>query len=129
VSGGAVEVIIILLDVLPVIALAIGQAEQTLFEDRVLAVPQSNGKAQSLVVVADPGEAVFTPVIGARAGLVVGEIVPRIAVLAIVLSDRAPLAFAEVRPPLLPRHPLFPRFVETQLLRRLVLGHHRMLPR
>jgi hypothetical protein len=42
--------------------------------------------------------------IGARAGLVVREVVPRIAVLTVVLAHRAPLAFAEVgRPPLFPR--------------------------
>jgi hypothetical protein len=89
VSGSAVEVIIIFLDVLPLIALAIGEGEEPLFEDRVLAVPQDNGKAQSLVVVADLGEAVFAPVISTRAGLVVGEIVLCIAVLTVVLADRA----------------------------------------
>jgi hypothetical protein len=62
-----VEVIIILLDVLPVIALAFGWAEQPLLEDRVLAVPQGDGKAQPLVIVAEPGEPVFAPVIGERA--------------------------------------------------------------
>ena len=39
VSRCAVQVIIILLDVLPVIALAIGQPERPLLEYRVLAVP------------------------------------------------------------------------------------------
>ena len=53
VGRGAVEVIIIFFDVLPVVALAIGQAEQPLLEDRVLAVPQRDGKAQPLVVVAE----------------------------------------------------------------------------
>src|SRR5271166_5172937 len=129
----AVEVEIILLDVLAVIALAVSQAEQPLLEDRVLAIPQRQGKTQPLVVVAEPGEAVLTPVIGARAGLIVGEIVPRIAVLAVVLADRAPLAFAEIRAPLLPRHPLLPRLVETQFIRRLRrcgaggLGHRLLL--
>ena len=94
----AVEVIIVFLDVFAVIAFAIRQAEQPLLEDRVLAVPQSNGKTQPLVVVAEAGEAVLTPVIGARASLVVGKVVPSIAVLAVVLADRAPLALAEIRP-------------------------------
>src|SRR6516164_4554150 len=65
------------------------------------------------MVVADPGKAVLAPVISARASLVVGEIVPRIAVVAVILADRAPLALAEVWPPLLPRHPLLPILVET----------------
>src|SRR5215813_13628039 len=99
VGRGAVEVIVILLDVLPVIGLAIGQAVHPLLEDRVLAVPQGERKAQSLLVVADTGEAVLAPVIGARPGLIMSEVVPRIAVLAIVLADRAPLALAQIRPP------------------------------
>jgi len=49
----------ILLYVLAVIALAVGQAEQALLEDRVLAVPQGKGKAEPLVVVAEPGEAIL----------------------------------------------------------------------
>jgi len=40
----AVEVIIIFFDVFPMIALGIGQAERPLLEDRVLAMPQGNGK-------------------------------------------------------------------------------------
>ena len=62
---GAVEIEVIFLDVLPVIALAIGQAEQSLLEDRVLAVPQGDSKTEPLVLVADPGEAILTPVISA----------------------------------------------------------------
>ena len=38
------------------------------------------------------------PLGGARAGLVVGEIVPRTAVLAVILADRAPLAFHRATP-------------------------------
>src|SRR5262249_32635798 len=109
VGRGAVEVIVIFLDVLAVIGLAVGQAEYPFLEDRVLAVPQGQRKAQSLLVVADPGEAVLAPVIGARASLIVAEIVPRIPALAVILADRPPLAFAEAGPPLPPRHPFFPR--------------------
>ena len=97
------------------IAFAVSQAEQPLLEDRVLAVPQCEGKTQPLVVVAQPGETVFAPVLGPRAGLVVGEIVPRIAVAAVILAHRAPLAFAEVRSPLLPRHAVLARLVQTLL--------------
>jgi hypothetical protein len=68
-SGYAIEIIIIFLDVLAVITLGIGQAKQSLLEDRVLAVPQSERKAEPLVVVTKAGEAVLTTVIGARARL------------------------------------------------------------
>ena len=46
VSGRAVQVVIIFLDVLPVIALAVGHAEHPLLDYRVLAVPQRQRKTQ-----------------------------------------------------------------------------------
>src|SRR5262249_57056 len=61
----------------------------------------------------DAGEPVLAPVIGARASLIVAEIVPGIPVSAVVLADGAPLAFAEIRPPLPPRHSRFPGFVQA----------------
>src|SRR5271165_6475686 len=96
----AVEVKVVFFDILAVVALAVGQAEQPLLQYRVLAVPQGEGETQPLVVVAKTGEAVLTPVVGARASLIVGEVVPRVAVLAVVLAHRAPLALAEIRTPL-----------------------------
>ena len=47
----AVEVEVVFLDVLAVIALAVGQAEQAFLEDRVLSIPQGQGEAQPLLVV------------------------------------------------------------------------------
>ena len=51
------------------VALAVGQAEEPFLEDRVLAVPEREGEAEPLLVVGDPGQSVFAPAIGARAGL------------------------------------------------------------
>ena len=98
----AVEVEPVLLDVLAVIALAVGKAEHPLFEDRVRTVPDGQGQAQALALVADAGNPVFAPLVGARARLVVGERIPRVAPATLVLADRAPLALAQVRPPRLP---------------------------
>ena len=98
-----VEVEVVFLDVLAVIALAVGQAEQPLLENRVLAVPQGQREAEPLLVVGDAGQAIFAPAIGARAGLVVAEIVPGIAAFAIVLADGAPLSFAQIGSPFFPR--------------------------
>src|SRR5215469_2120737 len=129
----AVEIEIIVLDVLAVIGLAVGETENPFLQDRVLAVPQRKREAQALPVVADARQPVLAPVIGARAGLVVAEIVPSIAVLAVVLAHRAPLALAQIRPPLPPRHAVLARLVETCLLggllrpRGCTLGH-RALP-
>ena len=69
--GVRVEVEVVLLHVLAVVALAVGQAEQPLLEDRILAVPQRQREAEQLLVVADAGEAVLAPAVGARARLVV----------------------------------------------------------
>ena len=113
----AVEVEVVLLDVLAVVALAVGQAEQAFLEDRVLAVPQGQGEAEPLLVVGDAGQAVLAPAVGAGAGLVVAEVVPGVAALAVVLADGAPLSFAEVRPPLLPGDLLLARFFEPVVFR------------
>jgi len=98
----AVQVEIILLDVLAVVALTVGQAEEPFLQDGILAVPQRQGEAETLVVVGDAGQAVLAPAVGAGAGLVVIEVVPGVAALAVVLADSAPLAFAQVGAPLLP---------------------------
>ena len=97
--GVRVEVEVVLLDVLAVVALVAGQAEQALLEDRVAPVPQREREADPLVAVADAGEAVLVPAIGARSRVIVREVVPRGAVGAVVLADGAPGALAEVRAP------------------------------
>ena len=98
----AVEVEVILLDVFAMVAFAVGQPEQAFLENRVFAVPQRHAEAQQLHVVGDAGQTVFAPVIGARAGLIVGEVVPRVAVLAVVLANCSPLPLAKVGSPLPP---------------------------
>jgi len=54
-----VEVEVVLLDVLAVVALAVGEAEEALLEDGILSVPEGQGKAQPLLVVGIPRQAVF----------------------------------------------------------------------
>src|SRR6185295_13829885 len=105
-----VQVVVALLDVLAVVALAVGQPEQALLEDWIAAVPQRQREAEDLLVVADAEQAVFTPAIGAAARGVVAERVPGGAAGAVVFADRAPLALAQVRTPGFP--PGAGRFVE-----------------
>src|SRR5450432_219889 len=112
----AIEVEIVFLHVFSVIALAVGQPEQSLLDDRIAAIPKREGKAEPLPIVANPGQAILAPVIRPRAGLIVTEVVPRIPVLAVVLAHGPPLALAQVRPPLFPRNAFVPGFVETMLL-------------
>src|SRR6185437_7741415 len=111
-----VEVEVVLLHILAVIAFGIGETEQALLEDRVLAVPQSDGEAEELAVVGDAGNAILAPAIGARPRLVVGEIIPGIAVGAVILAHRAPLALGEVGSPFAPRGLAVAAIVEARLL-------------
>ncbi len=104
VRGRVVEVEVVLLHVLAMVALGAAQAEQPLLQYRVGAVPQRQRKAQPLRVVADACYAVFAPAVGARARLVVRQVVPGVAVGAVVLAHRAPLAFADIGAPAAPGH-------------------------
>ena len=64
-----------------------------------MAVPQGERKAQPLLLIADSREAVFAPAICPAARVVVGKVVPGIAIGGIIFAHCSPLAFAEVRPP------------------------------
>ena len=119
VRGRAIEVEVVLLHILAVVALAVGEPEQALLEDRVALVPQRQREAQQLPVVAQSAEPVLAPPVGARTRLVVGEVVPGVAVLAVVLADRAPLPLAEIRSPFLPRDLRLARLVQTRLFRHI----------
>ena len=98
----AVEIEVVLLHVLAVIALAVGQPEEPLLENGIFRVPEGEAEAQELLVIGYAGDAILAPAIGAGAGLIVRKEVPGVAVGAVVLAHGAPLAFAEVRSPLLP---------------------------
>ena len=102
VRGRRVQVVVALLDVLAVVAFAVGQAEQPLLQDRVVAVPQRQGETQDLLIVADAVQAVLTPAVGPAAGGVVAERFPGRPARTVVLADGAPLTLAQVRAPLLP---------------------------
>jgi hypothetical protein len=111
----AVEIEVVLLHVLAVVALAVGQPEETLLENGVLAVPQGQREAQVLFVVGNAGDAVFAPAVGPRSRLIVGEEVPGVAVLAVILAHGTPLALAQVGSPFLPRDLRLARLVQAFL--------------
>ena len=98
----AVEVEVVFLNVFAVVGFAVRQAEHAFFEDGVFAIPQGHAEAQQLLIIADAGKTILAPVIGAGAGLVMGEVVPGIAILAVVLANRTPLPLAKVGSPLSP---------------------------
>ena len=105
VRRSAVDVEVVLLDILAMVALAVSEPEQALLQDGIPLVPQREGKAQPLLVIADSSQSVFAPAVRAGARLVVREIVPRVSILAVVFADRAPLPLAEIGPPFFPRDP------------------------
>ncbi len=64
VRGRAVEVEIVLLHVLPMVRLAVGEPVQPLLQDGVALVPQRQGEAELLLVIADPPHPVLAPAVG-----------------------------------------------------------------
>ncbi len=66
-------------------------------------------------MVADAAETVLPPPIGAGAGVLVGKEVPRRAALAVILSDRPPLASRQIRTPPAPELDPVPIFFEALL--------------
>src|SRR4029077_20047148 len=117
----AVEGEVIFLYVFAVISLAVGQAEQAFFEDRIAAIPQGDAKTQELLGIADPGQSILAPAVCPRAGLVMTEVLPGAPIRAVVLANRSPLPLAEVGPPLLPRHARPASFLKP---RRFCIGIH-----
>ena len=125
VAGHRVEVPPVFLDVLAVVALRPGQPEEPLLEDGVAPIPQSEPQAQPLLDVAEAGQAVLTPPVRPGPGVVVREVVPRRAVLAVVLADRSPLALSDVRAPQVPVAGLMQPVLElTETLNSLSLRVH-----
>src|SRR4029453_19051810 len=92
----------IFLHVLAMIPLRPGQPERSLLQDRIASVPQHQAKAEPLLDVAEPGQAVLTPAISTRPGMVMRQVVPRLTVGAVILPHRPPLPLADVRPPPVP---------------------------
>ena len=54
------------------------QPKQPLLQDRVLPIPQGQGKAETALPVGDAQEAVLSPAVGTRASMVMREILPTV---------------------------------------------------
>jgi hypothetical protein len=65
VRGGGVYVEVVLLDVLAMVALAVGEPKEPLLEYGVPAVPNREGQAEQLLIVAQAGDPVLAPAVGA----------------------------------------------------------------
>src|SRR5262249_29188479 len=110
-----VEVEVVLLDILAMVGFAVGQPEQAFLEDRILAIPQSEREAQALAIVADASQTILTPAIGARTGLIMGEVIPGDTTVAVVLTHRPPRALAQVLSPFLPGNLLLSSLCKSHL--------------
>jgi len=88
-----------------------------------LPVPQGKGKTKSLRLIRETGQPVFTRTVRAGAKLVMGEVVPGVAVFAVIFADRAPLSLAQVRAPLAPWRALPGLFEAPLLCIHFGLGH------
>src|SRR5215831_5547950 len=69
-----IKIEIVLLHILAMIGLGRDQAKQPLFQNRVFAVPQCQGKDEDLVTVADTGQPILTPAVRFGASEVMGKI-------------------------------------------------------
>ncbi len=98
-ARGGVEVEVVLLDVLSVVPFGRHQAEETLLQDGIALVPEGQGEAEDLVAVANGGQAVLAPAVGAGARVVMGEVGPGIPALAVVLAHGAPRPLRRVGAP------------------------------
>src|SRR5262249_58226410 len=87
----AVHVEVVFLHILPVVPFTVRQPKEALFKNGISSIPESNSKTELLLIVGNPGDAIFAPAVSAGARRVVTEVVPRVPVLTVVLADRSPL--------------------------------------
>src|SRR5689334_8425432 len=117
VRGRGVEMKVILLHVFAVVSFISGQAEEPFLENGIGFVPESEAETDILMTVANGGESVLVPTVGARAGLVVRKVLPGFSRGAVVLANRAPGPVTDVRSPALPVCLASSRFFETFFFR------------
>src|SRR5205807_10278836 len=98
----SIQIVVELLDVLPMVAFFIREPEQTLLQDWIPAVPQGDRQAQQLPVIAKAADPILAPAIGTTARLVMCQIIPGGPVWAVILPHGSPLSLAEIRAPATP---------------------------
>src|SRR5206468_1927148 len=97
-----VEVVVVLLDVLAMIALRGHEPKEAFLQKWIFPVPEGERKTDELMPIADAADAVLSPPVGARAGMVMRKVIPCRSTFAVVLANRSPLALAHVRSPTFP---------------------------
>src|SRR6266567_9060690 len=115
---GVVEKEVVFLHVFPVVALRVRQTEEAFLQDGVGLVPQGQGETELLPVVADAQQAILAPAVSVRTGLIMWQEVPGRPAGRIILAHGAPLPFAEVGSPAVPRLPVLVRVLQPMLFCR-----------
>src|SRR5262249_18840269 len=92
VGGKVVEIVIELFHVFSVVSFLIAKTKEPLLQDRVFPIPEAYGKTEVLKKIGDAPKPVLSPMIGSAMRMIVREIMPRIAIRAIIFPDRAPLS-------------------------------------
>src|SRR5277367_2981680 len=118
-----IQIEIAFLDVFAMIALIAGESKHPLLEDGVMAIPQRQSEANVLVAVAESGNAVLSPAIGARACVIVRKELPSRPVGAVVLAHGSPLPLGKIRSPALPVVLARARSFETSVFNGLQSRH------
>ena len=108
-----VQVEVAFLAILAVVSFVAGETEEALFQNRIVPIPQCDREADLLVTVRDARDPVFIPAVGFGAGVIVRDVFPGSAVLAVILAYGSPRALAEIGPPALPMGLAVPGFFES----------------
>ena len=83
-----------LFDVFAVVALGPTHAEKALLQEWIAPIPKREGETETLFEIGNSTDAILTPAIGARPRVLMREIIPRVAVRAVILPNGAPCALA-----------------------------------
>src|SRR5215469_10141240 len=94
-----VEVVINLLYIFTMVALAVCEAEQSLFQNWIFPIPDRKSQADALMLIAETEKTVLAPAIGATARMIVCKIIPGRSIRTVIFAHGSPLALAEIRAP------------------------------
>jgi len=69
------------------ISLMASDAKEPLLENRVLSIPEGEGKTESLVIIRDARDTVFAPTICTRPRVFMREMAPGVTIRRIIFTD------------------------------------------